>query len=53
MSHLREVKKEKVEDSCGCVFCDINLHPVRRESRGGYRHHIERTDKWVPCNRKP
>ena len=47
-----------VEDSCGCVFCDIDLEPVEHEGR---QQHFVRVSKrlrktappesWVPCTR--
>lgn len=52
------IAKEEIEDSCGCVFCDLGYEPVEHD---GKRQHHVRVSKglrrtapepsWVPCTR--
>lgn len=38
----------KVEDSCGCIFCDMDLEP---ELFAGKRvHYVKRYERRVPCS---
>jgi hypothetical protein len=48
----------EVEDSCGCVFCDMDLTPVEHE--GKLQHHVRVSkrlrktpppESWVPCTK--
>lgn len=35
----------KIENSCGCVFCDLDLATKQAGLGGGYYHEISSTDK--------
>lgn len=40
----------EVEDSCGCVFCDIDLTPERREGQPDPVHMVKGVP--MPCLKK-
>lgn len=52
----RKPQMTKVTESCGCVFCDIELKPIRRD--GQLMHHVQpsastgKPKQWVPCLRR-
>jgi hypothetical protein len=40
----------KVTPSCGCVFCDLGLEPVKLRRR--WVHHLPRQGKLIACDFK-
>jgi hypothetical protein len=55
---LKSMTAPEVEDSCGCVFCDMDLTPVEHE--GKLQHHVRVSkrlrktpppESWVPCTK--
>lgn len=59
MVSRREVDVSQIEQSCGCVFCDIDLKPERHD--GKLMHHVRVSKRmrkttpeptWIECTRK-
>jgi hypothetical protein len=39
----------KITPSCGCVFCDLNLKPIKN-SLGVFVHGDIKSNQWIPCS---
>lgn len=46
----REVALKLQTASSGCVFCDLNLEPVKLRRR--WVHHLPKKGRLVPCQAK-
>lgn len=52
-----DIGREIVHDSCGCVFCDLDLEPEEPIPGAGLHHYVgdvkphDFGGDWVPCTR--
>lgn len=49
MTKMAKPPEDKITDSCGCAFCDLNL-PVLKDAKGKYHETYKHPGIYrVPC----